>query len=171
MHHYFPPMYCLFVDMDGVLVDFDSGVHVVTGSLPHEQSPRVMWPQLARTPSFYDNLDWLADGRRLWAQVRSLQPTILTGLPLGRWAEPQKREWCTRELGPEIPVITCMSREKHSRAGKAVPAHAVAVLIDDRESLREKFEAAGGVFIRYTDTESAMAQLHALEGRFVPTVR
>ena len=164
-------MYCLFVDMDGVLVDFDSAVHVVTGSLPHEQSPRAMWPRLARTPGFYDNLDWLTDGRELWKLVRSLKPTILTGLPLGRWAEPQKRAWCARELGHDIPVIACMSREKHSWARKATPADAVPVLIDDRESLRKKFEKTGGVFIHYSNTESAMAQLNVLEGRFVPTVK
>ena len=130
-----------------------------------------MWPRLASTPGFYDNLNWLADGRGLWAQAGSLQPTILTGLPLGRWAEPQKRAWCARELGPDVPVLTCMSRDKHARAREAAPAEAVPVLIDDRKSLREKFEAVGGVFIHHTDAESTMAQIQALEGRFVSTVR
>lgn len=36
------------------------------------------------------NLDWMPDGRELWEGVESLQPTILTGLPMGKWAEPQK---------------------------------------------------------------------------------
>ncbi|MEE8440694.1 MAG: hypothetical protein V3S41_03160 [Spirochaetia bacterium] len=157
--------------MDGVLVDFDSGVQAVTGLPPNQQSPRRMWPPLARTAGFYENLDWLADGRNLWTQVRSLEPTILTGLPFGTWAEPQKRAWCTRELGHDIPVITCMSREKASRARKAAPTDAVPVLIDDREFLKQKFEAAGGVFIHYSDTHSAVAQLEALRGRFVPTVK
>lgn len=164
-------MYCLFVDLDGVLVNFDSGVQAITGLPPHEQSPRAMWPQLARARGFYENLDWLTGGRELWMHVRSLEPTILTGLPLGRWAEPQKRAWCARELGGDIPVITCMSREKHSRAREATPADAVPVLIDDRQSLKENFEGAGGVFIHYSDTEGAIARLNALEGRFVPAVR
>lgn len=164
-------MYCLFVDLDGVLVDFESGVFAITGRHAHAQSPRQMWPRLARTRDFYENLDWLADGRELWTHVRPFKPTILTGLPLGRWAEPQKRAWCTRELGHEIPVITCMSRDKHSRARKAAPTGSIAVLIDDREFLKEKFEAAGGVFIHYTDIDSAIAQLTSLNGRFVPAVR
>ena len=164
-------MYCLVGDWFCVLVNVDAGVHSATGLLPSEQGPRAMWPRLARTPGFYDKLDWLADGRELWAQVGALQPTILTGLPLGRWAEPHKRTWCTRELGQDVPVITCMSRDKHSRAREAAPEEAVPVLIDDRNSLREKFESAGGVFIHYTGTESAMAQLHALEGTFVRAIR
>jgi hypothetical protein len=164
-------MYCLFVDMDGVLVDFESGVRTVTGQLPHDQSPRTMWPQLARTGGFYEELGWLADGRTLWEHVRSLDPTILTGLPLGKWAEPQKRAWCSRELGDTVPVITCMSRDKHVRGRAATPDGAVPVLIDDRMSLKEKFEAAGGVFIHYKDTAGAVTQLQALEGGFIPTIR
>ena len=171
MQRYPLPMYCLFVDMDGVLVDFESGVRTVTGLLPRDQHPRAMWPQLARAAGFYENLNWLTDGRALWDRVQSLAPTILTGLPLGRWAEPQKRAWCTRELGDAIPVITCMSRDKHTRARAVTPGGAVPVLIDDRESLKEKFEGAGGVFIHYQDTRGAMAQLESLDGAFIPTVR
>lgn len=39
---------------------------------------------------------------------------------------PQQRKWCKRELGEDVPVITCMSRDKHTycRPGN--------VLIDDR---------------------------------------
>lgn len=32
----------------------------------------------------------MPDGRELWGGVESLRPTILTGLPMGNWAEPQK---------------------------------------------------------------------------------
>lgn len=37
-----------------------------------------------------EHLDWMPDGRELWDGVAHLQPTILTGLPMGNWAEPQK---------------------------------------------------------------------------------
>lgn len=160
-------MYCLFVDLDGVLVDFDGGVRAVTGSDPHDLSPRSMWPRLARTPGFYEHLDWLSGGRRLWSELQSRKPTILTGLPMGRWAEPQKRAWCSRELGPGTKVITCMSRQKAEKAGEATPDEATPVLIDDRASLRDRFEEAGGLFIHYTGVESALTELESLGGPFV----
>ena len=105
-------MHALFVDLDGVLADFESGVRAVTGLLPHELKPGVMWRELARTPGFYEHLEWMPDGRSLWNAVAEAGPTILTGLPLGRWAEPQKRAWCARELGESVPVIACISRAK-----------------------------------------------------------
>jgi hypothetical protein len=161
--------YCLFVDLDGVLVDFDSGVERVTGARPSEQLPRAMWPRLARTPSFYTHLEWTPDGPLLWEHVRTYHPTILTGLPLGRWAAPQKRAWCERELGREVRVITCMSREKSHRARTATPLDVTPVLIDDRASLRDAFEREGGLFIHHVEAASTIAALERLDGQFVPS--
>jgi hypothetical protein len=160
-------MYTLFVDLDGVLVDFDAGVVRVTGRPPHAQSPRAMWGQLARTHGFYEHLAWCPDGPALWEHVRGLTPTVLTGLPLGRWAAPQKLAWCARELGSDIPVITCMSRQKAERAQSATPAGATPVLVDDRESLQDAFEAMGGVFIHHTSAENSISRLDGLGGPFV----
>ena len=148
-------MFKLFVDLDGVLADFDRAVKDITGRLPSELSPKDMWSRLARTPGFYERLEWTPDGRPMWEYVRPLDPTILTGLPLGRWAEPQKRAWCARELGPDVPVITCMSRDKAVRAREATPENATPVLIDDRVRLRDRWEAAGGIFIHHTDAWSS----------------
>lgn len=152
-------MYKLFVDLDGVLADFEAAVIRITGRHPSEQPPRKMWPELARTPGFYEHLAWTSDGRALWEAVRDLRPTILTGLPLGRWAEPQKRAWCARELGPEVPVITCMSRDKARHAREATPEGVVPLLIDDRERLRDSWEHMGGVFVHHTDAASSVAAI------------
>ena len=162
-------MFCLFMDLDGVLVDFDRGVERVTGGMPEDQPPRAMWPRLARTPGFYEHLDWLPDGPELWEYVRPLAPTILTGLPLGQWAVPQKLAWCARELGPEVPVITCMSREKARKAQEATPEAVTPVLVDDRASLREAFEAMGGVFLLHTAAGDTITRLSALGG-FAPSL-
>ncbi|MFP4114862.1 MAG: hypothetical protein ACOC1I_03285 [Spirochaetota bacterium] len=158
-------MYRLFVDLDGVLVDFESGVKRVTGRLPHEQTQRSMWSQLARTDGFYEHLDWTRDGRELWEALKEHEPTILTGLPLGRWAEPQKRAWCARELGPGVPVITCMSRNKAKRAREVTPPDATPVLVDDREWLRDRWEEMGGVFVHHTDAASSIERVNAIMRR------
>jgi hypothetical protein len=156
-----PSGFRLFVDLDGVLADFDSGVLSLTGMLPHEQSPAQMWSALARADRFYERLDWMSDGHQLWESLRHLNPTILTGLPRGSWAEPQKRAWCARELGPDVQVITCWSREKAARAQERLVPGEVAVLIDDRESLAESWEAAGGVFIHHQTAARTLSHLSA----------
>lgn len=167
--------YQLFVDLDGVLADFDRAVEKITGLRPSQQSPKAMWPRLARTPGFYANLPWMEDGPELWRRVAPLDPVILTGLPRGNWAEPQKLEWCRREVGPEVPVIACMSREKADKAAEWLLEHAagnaagptagatpVPVLIDDRASLKERWEEAGGVFILHTSAAESIAALEKL---------
>ena len=168
--------YLIFVDLDGVLADFDRAVEELTGLPPSQQTPRAMWPRLAGARDFYANIPWMPDGPELWERVEPFDPVVLTGLPRGNWAKPQKLEWCRRELGPEVPVIACMSREKTEKAWEWLDTHRagvrpdgghlpgmerpVPVLIDDRASTREPWEAAGGVFIHHV---SAAQSIRALE--------
>lgn len=146
----------LFLDLDGVLADFDRGVETVTGKRPDELPTRAMWAALARHPDFYAALELMADARMLWDFCRPFEPTILTGLPRGNWAEDQKRRWVRRMLGEKVRVITTQSREKHKFATPG------AVLVDDRASLREAWEAAGGIFVHHVSAARSIAALTAL---------
>jgi hypothetical protein len=158
--------YQLFIDLDGVLADFDQGVRRVTGKEPAEIEPRKMWPVLARTPGFYDRLNWMSDGRELWDAVKAFEPAVLTGLPMGKWAEPQKRSWCGRELGVEVPVITGLSRHKaalaHSWMESRGLTEKVPLLVDDRLKLKESWEEVGGTFILHLDARTSIAALREL---------
>lgn len=154
--------YKLFVDLDGVLVDFDKGVEEATGKPPGQQAPGRMWAIIARTPDFYAGLDWKHDGRQLWKRVSPLEPTILTGLPRGKWAEPQKRAWCRRELGEEVEVLTCLSREKAQKAAEFLTDGEIPVLIDDRESIAEAWQAMGGIFIHHRSAADSIRQLETI---------
>ena len=156
------PKYRLFLDLDGVLADFDAGVVLATGQSPADLGDRRMWPILARTPGFYDTLPWMGDGRDLWQFSKGHHPTILTGLPLGKWAEPQKRAWCARELGAEVPVITCLSREKGQKAASLLEPGEVMVLVDDRLKVQQAWEDAGGLFVLHTSAASSIEALVAL---------
>lgn len=156
----------LFVDLDGVLVDFDAGVRRATGKDPSELHPRNMWPAIARTKGFYDRLDWMPDGRDLWLAVKKYSPAILTGLPMGKWAEPQKRSWCERELGADVHVITGMSRQKADLAVRWLEENDMdektPVLIDDRLKMKESWEAVGGKFILHLNAAGSIAKLKDL---------
>lgn len=152
----------VFVDLDGVLADFDGGVRALTGKLPEDLQPKRMWGILARTPNFYANLAWLPGSRALWERLRPHGPTVLTGLPMGNWARPQKFAWCARELGPDVPVVACKSREKASRGRDLTPPDFVPVLVDDRESLKEAWTAMGGIFILHTSPEASISVFEEL---------
>lgn len=146
----------LFLDLDGVLADFDRGVQAVTGRRPEDLPLKAMWAALARAPRFFETLGMMEDAEELWRYCAPHHPTILTGLPLGSWAPEQKRRWVARMLGAHVPVITCMSRDKPRWSG---PGH---VLVDDRASAREGWERKGGHFVHHVSAGQSIALLQEL---------
>jgi hypothetical protein len=149
----------LFLDCDGVLADFDAGATAVLGLPPDafiaRHGQREFWRRIARAPNFYGALPLMADARRLFAAVEHLRPTILTGLPLGNWAAPQKVRWAAEHF-PGTPIVTCMARDKHRHMA------AGDVLVDDRENHRATYEAAGVRFVHHRDADDTLRQLAAL---------
>lgn len=146
----------LFLDADGVLADFDEGVWRLLGSYPRQFEARhgraAFWKRLSQAKNFYGNLPEMADARLLFDAVKHLQPTILTGLPLGNWAAPQKVEWATEHF-PGVPIITCMARDKHKHM------HEGDVLVDDRENHRAAYETAGVLFVHHKSAKESLAEL------------
>ena len=146
----------LFLDLDGVLADFDRGVKAVTGKRPEELPMKIMWRELSRHPDFFGTLDFMHDAQDLWRFCEPFEPTILTGLPLGSWAPEQKRRWVAHMLGPHVRVITCMARDKFKYGGPG------KVLVDDREKARDPWESAGGHFILHTSAKTSIEALKKL---------
>ena len=146
----------LFLDADGVLADFDQGARKLLGMRPKEFIAKYgrgeFWKRIARAKNFYGTLPKMPDAHVLFSAVKDLKPTILTGLPLGNWAAPQKVEWAAEHF-PGVPIITCMARDKHKHM------HPGDVLVDDREKHRAEYEAAGVVFIHHRNAEDSLRQL------------
>ena len=154
----------LFLDADGVLADFDAGAQRLLGMKPKAfiatHGRGEFWKRLARAKNFYGTLPEMSDARLLFNAVKHLEPTILTGLPLGRWAAPQKVEWAAEHF-PGVPIITCMAADKHKHMKPG------DVLVDDREKHRAAYEAAGVVFVHHKNAEDSLRQL----AKIFPSVR
>src|SRR3954466_7780641 len=149
----------LFLDADGVLADFDEGAKRLLGMAPRafeaKHGRREFWKRLTKAKNFYGPLPEMPDVRRLFDAVKHLQPTILTGLPLGNWAAPQKVQWAAEHF-PGVPIVTCMAADKHKHM------HAGDVLVDDREKHRAAYEASGVVFVHHRNAEDSLRQLAKL---------
>ena len=59
-------------------------------------------------------------------------------------------------LGADVPVITCMTRDKPRYSA---PGH---VLVDDQLTARDGWERRGGIFIHHIDADHTIAALAAL---------
>jgi len=146
----------LFLDCDGVLADFDAGAKALLGMTPRQFESRhgrgAFWKRLAAAPDFYGTLPEMSDAHILFDAVEHLKPTILTGLPLGQWAAPQKVKWAAAHF-PGVPIITCMARDKHKHMEPG------DVLVDDRENHRATYEAEGVVFVHHKNAPDSLSQL------------
>lgn len=146
----------LFLDADGVLADFEHGAREVLGMSPKafiaNHGRETFWKRLAKASNFYGSLPEMPDARRLFDVVEHLKPTILTGLPIGTWAAPQKIKWAAEHF-PGVPIITCMARDKHEHM------HPGDVLVDDREKHRAAYEQAGAVFVHHSSANDSLRQL------------
>jgi len=140
----------IYMDLDGVLVDFEAGFLEEFGCIPE---PKARWQYIERTAGFFEALPWMDSARRLWEHMRQtgLPITILTGIPegtLGQRSAVEKRAWVARELGEGVEVITCLTREKpmHSGPGR--------LLIDDRP--QKDWEMAGGRQVLHRELPETM---------------
>ncbi len=146
----------IFLDLDGVLADFDRGAATIFKMPPKEYEnkfgPGRFWKKLATTDDFYNSLELMPDAMQLYDAVKHLDPIILTGLPIGKWAEPQKRTWAQRHF-PEVQVITTSARHKHKFCSPG------DVLVDDRDKYRDLWEEAGGLFIHHRSANESIEEL------------
>ncbi len=149
----------LYLDCDGVLADFERGalelLRMPAKDYQDKYGPGGFWARLAKAPDFYGGLHLLPDALELYDAVKHVDPIILTGLPVGKWAGPQKRAWAERHF-PGVQVITTLARNKSTYCEPE------DVLVDDRDNYAEAWEAAGGAFILHTSAQESIRALRKL---------
>lgn len=150
----------LFLDMDGVLADFNKRAREILGMEPEDFEARfgkqAFWLILQSSPDFYNSFDLMLDAPFLLDATRHLGPIVLTGVPMGEWAQPQKRQWIMRNTG--LNCITCRAKDKslHAQPGD--------VLVDDRGEYADVWEAkcGPGTFVLHKSAHRSLKDLRAI---------
>lgn len=162
----------IYLDMDGVLADFDRGVrelcHMEALSQNGKRDARrddLMWQAIRQVGHFYDKLELLPGAKELFDQIYQKygdQCEILTGIPRPErgieTAGPDKIAWTRRYLSDRVKVNIVLRKEKIQYC-----AGPDSVLIDDRERTIREWRQAGGTGILHTDAASTLEQLRALK--------
>lgn len=147
----------LYVDMDGVLADFDQHHEDTFGYRSCKLSDNVDWKAVRAVKDFYLNLPPMADMHILWARIARFNPIILTGIPYSvKEAEENKRAWARKHIGNHVQLIGCKSAHKsrHMKPGD--------VLIDDWEKHKQLWIDRGGIWITHTSAADTSRQLDEL---------
>ena len=157
--------YKIFLDMDGVIVDFIKQADEFFGAKSWDQWKEMKkshWSKVsAYGEKFWSEMDWLPDGQKLWNYLESKYKDIqiLTAHPLDKGgAEIGKRNWLIKNINHNIAAnaIICMGRDKQTYAA---PNH---ILIDDSERNIRQWRNRGGIGIFHKNTNSTIKQLKRL---------
>lgn len=153
----------IYLDMDGVVADWDAGVSRITGQLPPQHTHTrdqpgdystwgyQHWPVIRLHPRIYRDLPLVRGCGTLVNLARQLRDQwnynllFLTAVPRNNdfpWAFSDKVYWANQHF-PDIPVhFGPYSRDKHQHCRN--PGD---ILIDDRWSNVEEWRRAGGTAV------------------------
>ena len=158
----------IYIDMDGVMVDFVKGANKVTGKDWSIKRPDQDWRPIKSARNFWSTLPWTSDGRRLWNYVRKYKPSILTATVTRDTdpnATPGKLKWIRNNLGltDSSRINIVLRSQKRGFAMKGwLWAREPAVLIDDYPKNIREWSGKGGIGILHTSTSSTISSLKRL---------
>jgi len=163
-----PKNYILFIDLDGVLADFNAGVRRLVPDFTEDKfrasskERSKMWKAVDLYSKdggkLWGELDPMPDAHQLWNYVKKYNPEILTATGNPKYgAGEQKLEWFPKTFGAGTKVN--IVRKSAEKAEFAAPNH---ILIDDSPKSIDPWVAAGGIGILHTSAANTIAELKKL---------
>lgn len=138
----------IFLDLDGVMADFDRAFPERFG-VSHEGMPKKeMWKYISSVPDFFATLpacEGAMDAWRSW--LVHLQPVVLTSCGASHYQEiaVQKKRWVRENLGEGVLVIPVSDG-----LDKSLLVHSSGdILIDDFGKNCDAWQLAGGIAVKH----------------------
>lgn len=144
------PSYQIYVDMDGVLCDFDSRVEELFGKSPKEYSREELIEAVNDNGvEFWSKMKWHEGGKELWDMVSKYNPSLLTSPGMFKYAPEGKKIWAKENLSPQPQdIIFGQVRNKHLvLSGKDPKEIKKSILIDDYFPNVKPWQEEGGIGI------------------------
>lgn len=148
----------IYVDMDGVLTNFDDAVKKIgAGAILDEEASTEekdkAWKMVeAAGTGFWSEMEWAPDGQKLWKLVSKINPNpVLLSSPGDiTCAIRGKKEWIDKNMPGTAAFFEKV---------KSPYAERNAVLIDDTTKHVEAWKDAGGIGILHKNFEDTERQL------------
>jgi hypothetical protein len=152
--------YKIFLDMDGVLVDFDEQFKELTGQYPKDYEAthtiEEFWDEIDNAGvGFWRGMKWMPGGEALYNRTSQFDHVLLSSPSRSEVSKIGKHLW-RRDKTPNTKLILSRS---YLKKNYAAPNH---ILIDDRESNIKQWRDAGGIGILYKSAEQVNKELDKL---------
>ena len=137
----------LYIDMDGVMADFDGAFPAVFGLDHRSLADDDMWMHINGHPSFFRDLPPMEGAVEFFRSVEHLHPVILTACPKSNYAHVavQKRAWVREHLSQTCLVLPVLGG-RHKPLFMHQPGD---ILIDDFGKNCQAWNDAGGISIKH----------------------
>ena len=153
----------IYVDLDGVLVDFDSGFKSISEGVDKfnyikKHGIENFWKLInSNGQKWWESLDWMPDGTKLWSAIQNKNVKVLTSgstRNTGTMAINGKKKWVVDHLGPIETIVVNSSHEKqkYARIGD--------ILIDDLHSNISEWTAKKGTGILHRNAGDTINKLN-----------
>lgn len=161
----------IYIDMDGVLSDFDKGAKELCGLEPRYQSVVIgtaedaaWWAKVRAVDHFYDKLDLITGSKEMFDELYGKYGDaveILSAIPKPHRgivsAKEDKINWVRRLLSEDV-VINIVFREE--KAGFCTGKD--CILIDDYDKNIKEWEFMGGTGILFINANDVISSIENL---------
>ena len=153
-------LYTIYLDMDGVIVNFDKQFEEAFGMPPREFEEgfgtEMFWKKIEeRGVGFWRGMEWMPGGQELYNRISQFDHYLLSSPSRSETSKIGKHMW-KKDNTPNTKLILARSYNKKNYADKS------NILIDDRESNIQQWRDAGGIGILYKSAEQVNAELDKL---------
>lgn len=166
--------YTIFCDLDGVLVNFAKGF---SDSNEEKLTPKKYEEKYGKHSisrhlqqfgtKFWEDLEWMPDGKQLWNYIQPLNPTILSAPSPFEESKMGKVMWLKKHIN--LPNYDVQTKTKHGWDGKSKVILSgdkykfangpTSILIDDTIKKIEPWINAGGTGILHTSANETIHKL------------
>lgn len=150
----------VYLDLDGVIFDFDSHFFNLFGLISKELDDSILWNKVKTHGSFFETMPAFDGAKEFVSTLKEkFDVTILTACPKTdyRSAAIQKRH-AVNKLGLDVPVIPMLGG-----SNKCLFMNAPGdILIDDYEKNLISWKELGGIGILHTSFEQTLFELENL---------
>lgn len=156
--------YKIYVDMDGVLTDWEDQFKRYSGGIPVNVYDNLYGKdkqyQLVNqnSPTYYANMRWMKDGKLLYNFIKEFPHVEILSHAPDKKAYIGKMQWLKNN---QVPFKANLVPH---REDKAKFANSDSIIIDDREDVVNDFRKTGGKAILHKDSISTINQLKEMLG-------